>query len=168
LLLINQTSGNIFANKQLADDFKVHEKDRNYKRLLLQRSEMEKTRLRKKTNDGTDVGINLEHGIMLQNGDVVMMGEIKILIEQKPEKIITVKIKDPQSAHVSVVLGHIIGNRHRPIAFGSDNSVSFPIQHETELDLFKSLFGDIIGKIELVIEEKVFQPHKATNVHDHG
>jgi urease accessory protein len=167
--LINQIFGNIFENKQLADDFKMHEQDHNYKRLVLQRFEMEKARLRKKTDDGTDVGISLEDGRMLQSGDVAIMGETKILIEQKPEKVITVKIKDlTKNDQVPVILGHIVGNRHRPIAFGSDNSISFPIQNEAELDLFKSLFRDIISKIELVVEEKVFQPHKTMDVHEHG
>jgi urease accessory protein len=92
---------------------------------------------------------------------------IKILVEQLPEKVIRVKAKEAQNSELFVMLGHIIGNRHRPIAY-EDGSIIFPIYSESEFDLFKSLFKDMIEKIELAVEEKVFQPHDTMNVHEHG
>ena len=41
---------------------------------------------------------------------------MKIVVEQLPEKVITVKLKTKNMIDVMVLLGHIIGNRHRPIS----------------------------------------------------
>jgi urease accessory protein len=165
MLLSNSISGNIFGDSKLAKEFEAQ--SQNYKRLVLSRHEMEKTRLRKKTQDGTDIGIDLASGMRLHHGDVLFIDSIKILVEQLPEKVIRVKAKEAQNSELFVMLGHIIGNRHRPIAY-ENGSIIFPIYGESELDLFKSLFKDMIEKIELKIEEKVFQPHDAMNVHEHG
>ncbi len=64
-------------------------------------------------------------------------------------------------------MGHIVGNMHRPISI-EENSVSFPIQDDSELELFKKLFEEIIDDLELTIQNKVFVPHKGMNVHEHG
>ena len=55
--------------------------------------ELEKKILRRKTDRGTDVGISLDSGIHLHHGDVIGNEEIKILLEQTPEKVISVKLK---------------------------------------------------------------------------
>ncbi len=164
MLLSNSITGNVFSDSKLAKEFETQ--NQNYKKLALSRHEMEKTRFRKKTQDGTDIGINLAAGIRLHHGDVMSIDPIKILVEQLPEKVIRVRLKE-ENPELFVMLGHIIGNRHRPIAY-EDNSIIFPIYNESEFDLFKSLFNDMIKKIELVMEEKVFQPHNAMNVHEHG
>ncbi len=165
MLLSNSITGNIFRDSKLAKEFETEHQ--NYKRLALSRHEMEKTRLRKKTQDGTDIGIDLTAGIRLRHGDVMSIDSIKILVEQLPEKIIRVRSKEEKNFELFVMLGHIIGNRHRPIAY-EDNSIIFPIYSESEFDLFKLFFRDMIEKIELSVEEKVFQPHDAMNVHEHG
>jgi urease accessory protein len=129
---------------------------------------MEKTRFRKKTEDGTDIGINLLPRTRLHHGDIVSVDFVKILIEQLPEKVITVRSKEQtNNSELYLMLGHIVGNRHRPISYESDGAISFPIYNETEFELFRSLFKDIIDKIEMVVEEKIFQPHKTLNVHEH-
>ena len=165
MLLSNSITGNIFRDQNLAKEFETQ--NQNHKRLTLSRHEMEKTRFRKKTQDGTDIGIDLPSGIRLHHGDVMSIDSIKILVEQLPEKVIRVKAKEDKNLELFVMLGHIIGNRHRPIAY-EDNSITFPIHTESEFDLFKSLFKDMTAKIELSVEEKVFQPHDTMNVHEHG
>ena len=165
MLLSNSIYGNIFSDSKLAKEFEAQ--SQNYKRLVLSRYEMEKTRFRKKTRDGTDIGVDLASGTRLHHGDVLSIDSIKILVEQLPEKVIRVNSKEEKNSELFVMLGHIIGNRHRPIAY-EDGSITFPIYSETEFDLFKSLFRNIIEKIELSVEEKVFQPHDTMNVHEHG
>jgi urease accessory protein len=168
MLLASSISGNIFKDSVLAQEFELHKQNLNYKKILLSRHEMEKTRFRKKTEDGTDIGVNLLLPTRLCHGDVISIDSVKILIEQLPEKVITVKSKEQtNNSELYVMLGHIIGNRHRPISY-DDGVLSFPIYHETELELFKSLFKDMLDKIEVSVEEKIFQPHKVTNVHEHG
>jgi urease accessory protein len=64
------------------------------------------------------------------------------------------------------LLGHIIGNRHRPIGFEND-SILFPIQADSEIEVFERLFKEIINDIEMNVEEKIFLPHKSADVHEH-
>lgn len=134
--------------------------------LKISREELEKNRLRRKTDQGTDVGIILESGVRLYNGDVLEDNGKMILVEQIPEKILTVSFSEAQNAELQILVGHIIGNRHRPIAI-HDGIVSFPIQSDSELEVFEKLFADVIDKIQLKIEEKIFSPHTGANVHEH-
>ena len=71
----------------------------------------------------------------------------KIVVEQLPEKIISVKLKTKKMTDVMVLLGHIIGNRHRPISIQGDE-ISFPIQADSEKEIFTKLFQSIINHIE--------------------
>jgi len=45
--------------------------------------------------------------------------------------------------------------------------VLFPIQADSELEVFERLFKEIIEDIELEIEEKLFLPHTSADVHEH-
>ena len=90
----------------------------------------------------------------------------KIVVEQLPEKIITVRLKNKNMTDVMVLLGHIIGNRHRPISIKS-NEISFPIQADSEKEVFTKLFQSIINHIEIIVEERIFSSHSGANVHEH-
>ena len=140
-------------------------KEKVFEKLQISRNDLEKNRLRRTTDKGTDISIVLERGSKLQHGDILNHGESFIVIYQTPEKVITVKIKE-DSFELLVLLGHIIGNRHRPISL-ENRSVTFPIQAESELEIFERLFAPIIGKIEMNIEEKIYIPDQRMNVHEH-
>ena len=140
-------------------------KEKVFEKLQISRNDLEKNRLRRTTDKGTDVSIVLERGSKLQHGDILNHGESFIVIYQTPEKVITVKTKE-DSFELMVLLGHIIGNRHRPISL-EGRTVTFPIQAESELEVFQRLFTPIIGKIEMNIEEKIYMPDQRMNVHEH-
>ena len=122
--------------------------------------------MRRKADRGTDVGLNLEPGLKLRHGDVIKNGDMKIVVEQLPEKIITVKLKNKKMADVMVLLGHIIGNRHRPISIQGDE-ISFPIQADSEKEVFTKLFHSIINHIDITVEEQIFSPQLGADVHEH-
>ena len=140
-------------------------KEKVFEKLQISRNDLEKNRLRRTTDKGTDISIILERGSKLQHGDILNHGESFIVIYQTPEKVITVKTKE-DSFELLVLLGHIIGNRHRPISL-ENRTVTFPIQAESELEIFERLFAPIIGKIEMNIEEKIYIPDQRMNVHEH-
>lgn len=162
VLKITSISGNIFHDKKFESL-----RDADLERLKISRSELEKNRIRRVTDRGTDVGILLEPGTMLHNGDILNSNEKTIVIEQIPEKVIAIKVKNNQSPELFILIGHIIGNRHRPISI-ENNMVFFPIHADSEIDVFEKLFAEVIDKIELTVEEKIFKPHTGANVHDHG
>ena len=140
---------------------------KSLEKLQISRLDLEKNRLRRTTDKGVDIAIILERGGKLRHGDILKHGESFVVIEQIPEKVITVKTKEKDGAfEVLVLLGHIIGNRHRPISLDG-RSVTFPIQAESELEVFERLFAPIIGKIEMSVEEKIYNPDERMNVHEH-
>ena len=157
MININSILGNIFKESDLEKN--------NFEKLKISRIDLEKRILRKKTDLGTDIGINLDSGIKLQNGDIIGNEEIKIIVEQIPEKVISVKLKE-NNENIAILLGHIIGNRHRPIAI-KDKIILFPIQEDSELEIFQRLFKEIIDHIELKIIEEIFLPHTSADVHEH-
>ena len=157
MLNINSILGNIFKDTNL--------EYASFEKLIISRIDLEKRILRKKTNLGTDVGINLNSSTKLQHGDIIGNHETKIIVEQMPEKIISVKLKE-NDEKIAILLGHIIGNRHRPIAI-KDKMILFPIQEDSELDIFERLLKEIIEHIELKIKEEIFLPHTSADVHEH-
>jgi len=45
--------------------------------------------------------------------------------------------------------------------------ILFPIQEDSELEIFQRLLKEIIDHIELKIEEEIFLPHTSADVHEH-
>ena len=137
MLEVNSPIGNIFLDEEF-DDLK----NKNFEKLKISRMELEKRILRRKTDHGTDIGLNLEPGIKLRHGDIIKNGDVKIIVEQLPEKIITIRLKNKEMVDVMTLAGHIIGNRHRPISI-QGNKISFPIQADSEKEVFVKLFQSI-------------------------
>jgi len=165
MLIVNTVLGNIYKDDQLAKKIEDSKEQGKFRRLLLSRIEMEKSRLRKKTDDGFDIGFVLEPGTKLQHGDVISESDETILIEQLPEKILTVKFKENRK-DLFLLVGHIIGNRHRPISIRNE-TISFPIHDDSEMELFERLFHEVIHEIDLSIDEQCFIPHTSMDVHEH-
>ena len=165
MLIVNTILGNIYKDDQLAKKIEDSKEQGKFRRLSLSRIEMEKTRLRKKTDDGFDIGFVLEPGTKLQHGDVISESDETILIEQLPEKTLVVKFKENRK-DLFLLVGHIIGNRHRPISIRNE-TISFPIHDDSEMELFERLFHEVIHEIDLSIDEQCFIPHTSMDVHEH-
>ena len=165
MLIVNTILGNIYKDDQLAKKIEDSKEQGKFRRLLLSRIEMEKTRLRKKTDDGFDIGFVLEPGTKLQHGDIISESDETILIEQLPEKILFVKFRENRK-DLFLLVGHIIGNRHRPISIRNE-TISFPIHDDSEMELFERLFHEVIHEIDLSIDEQCFIPHTSMDVHEH-
>jgi len=94
MITIYSVLGNIFHDKEWNEKFDQVNKTNSFETIKLPRSDLEKTRLRAKTNQGTDVGIVLNSGTKIKNGDVLISNSDKfIIIQQNPEKVISVKKK---------------------------------------------------------------------------
>ena len=141
-------------------------KEGTYEVLKVSRMELEKRILRRMTEQGTDIGLSLEDGIKLRHGDVIGNEECMIVIEQLPEKVITVKVINKDVRDVWILLGHVIGNRHRPISIQNEE-VCFPILADSEIEVFSKLFSGIMEDIDMKIEEKIFLSHLGADVHEH-
>ena len=168
MLLINSILGNAYNGSNLKEKIENATQNHTIKQLFLSRSDMEKSRLRTETDDGTELGLSFEPGTTLHNGDVLETNSNLIIIHQLPEKIISVKVNDDHhSSSIRVQLGHIIGNRHRPLSITSDGSVLFPIHDKSEVELFEKLFSESIHHVSMTVEDEVFVPNQGKNIHEH-
>ena len=169
MIEISEILGNIFSDNEWKEKYEIACKTNNIETVKLVRSDLEKTRLRTKSDKNTDFGIVLKSVSRMKNGDVLISNSEKlVVIQQIPEKVISVKIKENEAnfEEILVILGHIIGNRHRPIQIENEKII-FPILSESELEIFEKLFSDIINQIEMKIEERVFYPQGNMDVHEH-
>jgi len=168
MLTITSVIGNIFDEKKLLVKFNQMVSQKHCERLKISRLEMERSRIRKKTDLGTDIGLILDSGTQLRHGDVIVSNLNKfIIIEQLPEKVISIKIRKLRENPTDLVLlGHVIGNRHKPIVI-KDDTIFFPIQADSEVDVFKKLISYSIKNLEIRMEEQIFQPQHGVYVHEH-
>ena len=168
MLVVDSILGNAYDGNKLSKKIDNAKENQTLKRLFLSRTQMEKSRLRTETEDGTEIGISLEPGTILHNGDVLEINSNVIVIHQLPEKIIRIRINGNKSSpNLLIHLGHIIGNRHRPISITSDGCIIFPIHDENEVELFEHLLSDIIHQLSLNVEDEIFVPNQGMNVHEH-
>ncbi len=169
MLTITSIVGNIFHDKLLRKKSKHF--TGNYEKLIISRLETERSRLRRKTDKGTDIGLILKSGTKLQHGDILLSTPEKfIIVEQLPEKVISIRIKKKEPKNLlklCTMIGHIIGNRHRPIAIDEKGTISFPIQADSEVDVFRRLLHNTVDHMELIVEERIFQPEQGMDVHEH-
>lgn len=168
MLTITSVIGNIFDDKKLMAKFKQMESKKKCERLKISRLELERSRIRKKTDFGTDVGLILDSGTRLYHGDIIVSNTNKfIMIEQLPEKVISIKIKKLKKNPIGLItLGHIIGNRHKPIVINND-ILYFPIQTHAEVEVFEKLLSDVITNLDLEVGEQIFQPQHGMYMHEH-
>ena len=168
MLIVDSILGNSYDGNNISEKIQSAKENQTLKRLFLSRPQMEKSRLRAETEDGTEIGLSLEPGTVLHNGDVLEINSNLIIIHQLPEKVIRVTFNENnRSPNLLIQLGHIIGNRHRPISIASDGCIMFPIHDEDEVKLFEQLFSDIIHQISLNMEDEIFVPNQGMNVHEH-
>ena len=165
MLIVNSILGNIHNDNLLEKKVEDARQQDKLRHLFLSRIEMEKSRLRKKTEDGFDIGLVLDPGKKLHHGDVISQDSEIILIEQLSEKTLTVRFTE-NDKRLFLLVGHIIGNRHRPISIKNE-TISFPIHDDSEMELFGKLFHDVINKIDLSTQEEIFIPHESMDVHEH-
>lgn len=169
MITISSVVGNVFHDKQLKEKFEKLRKTENCELIKFSRVELDKTRIRRNTDKGTDVGVVIDSTKRLHNGDILLSNPEKfIIVEQMPEKVISIKTKRPnENPELLVTLGHIIGNRHRPIQIDKNGRIIFPILAESELEVFKKLFSKVIDQIDIKVEELIFEPRNGTDVHEH-
>jgi urease accessory protein len=164
VLTVTSVAGNV-SDKQLAAKYKRAMAAGRCERLLVSRMEMERLRIRRATDLGTDVGLVLEPGNRLHHGDVLSADGKFIVVEQLPEKVASIHLKKAgaeKMAGLAALIGHAIGNRHRPIAV-HNGTISFPLQAESEADTFRRILP---AEVKIKITEEVFVPSGDAHAHE--
>lgn len=137
--------------------------------IRMERGEMQKSRLRRTTDRGTDVGLDLPAGTTLHDGDVVRGEGKTIMIRQIPETVGVISpAGGPIPAEMWMLAAHAIGNMHRPISVGRDEII-FPMQDASEKETFAHMLDRTgTGHFEITVQEAIFEPHAAADVTGHG
>lgn len=170
LITAESVVGNINADENLRKKHKEMSDKGLTEVVKISRYESERVRMRKTSNKGTDVAFTLPSGTKLRHGDVIVDEEGRmIVVEIEPERVAVVEIKHDNRKdmlQVPVRIGHTIGNLHRPIK-QEGNKVYFPIQSDSEIDMFNKLLSSVKDYIEISKTTMVFEPEEGMDVHEH-
>jgi urease accessory protein len=134
-------------------------------RLVLPFQLRTKSRLRTALESGEEVGLMLERGMVLRDGDLLLAEDGRILqIVAAPETVSTVTSRD---SHLLLRASYHLGNRHVPLQIGAG---WLRYQHDHVLDDMVRGLG-----LSVVIEEAPFEPeagaysgHSSLAPHSHG
>lgn len=164
--------GNINNDKKLKDKYDEMTSRKVCETIKISRLESQRVRMRKISDKDTDVALTLPPGTRLRQGDVIIITENKmVVVGIEPEEVIMIEIRDniheDDIVEVPVRVGHTIGNLHRPIKL-EGNKIYFPIQADTELEMFKKLFEPINEHLDIKKTTMVFEPEDGTEIHEHS
>lgn len=171
MITVNKILGNINKNSNLKNKYEDMIKNNNCEKIVINRLESQKLRMRKNTDKKTDVIFIFEHTPHLRNGDVIFLNAEKmILLTLEPELVaiitFTSSLNTDDSFHLSVKIGHNLGNLHRPIKV-TKNQVIFPIQAETELEMLKKMFSSFNKFLDIKTDMMIFEPDEGSDIHEH-
>jgi urease accessory protein len=171
MISIDSVVGNIHKDYELGQKYHQMSGKQLSEIIRISRSEAQRVRMRKTSDKGTDVAIMLPQNIHLRHGDVLLLGNDKIIVvEVQPEKVAVIALENNISSNhlfeTAVKVGHTIGNLHRPIKI-EDNKIILPIQAESELDLLKKVLGSIDEHINITSTNMVFEAEGGAEVHEH-
>lgn len=171
MITIDSVIGNINKNINLNQKYMEMYHKKVCEVVKISRLESQRVRMRKTSNKGTDIVLILPQGTQLRHGDVIMVTEEKmVIVEMEPENVAVIEIKDNVRNHdiieIPVRVGHTIGNLHRPVKL-EGNKIYFPIQADSELEIFRKLFAPIAEHLEINKTKMVFEPEEGTEIHEH-
>ncbi len=171
MIHINKIIGNIKSDSDLHERYQTMMKNNKVEKIQISRLEADRTRIRKLSNKGTDLALTMEPSSHINDGDVVLLTEEKMIIaKRESENVVIISlnndISSQQVLEIAIKLGHIIGNMHRPIRV-TNNKVYFPIQSDSEIELFKKLFHNLRQNIDIKNENIVFEPDLGYDIHGH-
>lgn len=171
MIHINRIVGNIHSDSDLGERYQYMMNKGKVEKIQLSRLEADRTRIRKLSNKGTDLALTIKPGLRINDGDVLLLTEEKMVIaKRESENVIIISLNNDISSHqifeTAIKLGHIIGNMHRPIKV-TNNKVFFPIQADSEIELFTKLFHNLKQTIEIKNENIIFEPDLGYDIHGH-
>src|SRR5215210_5752668 len=171
MITINSIIGNMYHDENLRKRYEDMSSQSLCESIRINRVEAQRVRMRKKSSKGTDIALTLEPGTRLRHGDVLMVANDKMVImELEPENLAVVRVKDNIHEHdaiqVPVTIGHAIGNLHRPIKL-EGRKIYFPIQTDSEIEMFKKIFGRVLDHLEISQAKMVFEPEEGMDIHEH-
>ena len=127
MYVVTSTLGNLNNDESLALEVQRLDKEQKVGRVHIPFHDAGRRRLRVTTDDGLHVGVDLDDGTALQDGDVLTGEEGTdrlIVVEIAPSEAMALRmskeIPSDQLFEFGVLLGHMLGNQHWPITVKDD------------------------------------------------
>ena len=171
MITINSIIGNVYHDENLRKQYQDMSSQSLCESIRINRIEAQRVRMRKTSSKGTDIALIMTPGTKLRHGDVLLVANDKMVImELEPENLAVIQVKDNIDEHdavqLPVAIGHAIGNLHRPLKI-EGRKIYFPIQTDSEIEMFKKIFGPLLDHLEISRTKKVFEPEEGMDIHEH-
>ena len=171
MIHIDKIIGNINSDSHLKDKYQDMLRRDHVERIEITRLESERSRIRKVSDKGTDLGLIMIPGSHINDGDVLLLTEEKMVIAKRiSENVAIISLKGDISADQLfervIKLGHTIGNMHRPIRV-ANGKIYFPIKSESEIELFRKLLFNLRDNLDIKSENIIFEPDPGYDIHGH-
>lgn len=171
MIHINKIIGNIHSDSDLHEKYQDMMKKHKVEKIHVSRLEADRIRIRKLSDKGTDLALTLNPGSHIYDGDIVLLAEERMVVAKRESENVAIislnnDISAEQMMETTIKLGHIIGNMHRPIRV-INNKIYFPIQTDSEIELFKKLFYNLRQFIDIKNENIIFEPDTGYDIHGH-
>lgn len=122
MLVVEKVLGNVQTDPFLSAEYQEWQITGNVEVVELTPLEAQKIRQRTISNKGNQLGINLERGTVLRDGDVLYRDSREarmILVHLKPEEVLCITLlptaSEAELINFAVRLGHMLGNQHWPV-----------------------------------------------------
>ena len=171
MITLESVLGNIYNDPSLKKKYDEMISRSLCESIKISRMESQRVRMRKTSNKGTDIALTMPPGSKLRHGDVLLLtAEQMIVLELQPENVISLEIKENLYEHdiieIPARIGHAIGNLHRPLKL-EGRKIFFPIQAESEVEMFKKIFSPLEDHLEISSTKMVFEPDEGMDIHEH-
>jgi urease accessory protein len=172
MITVDSVLGNINNDKTFKEKYDEMSARKVSETIKISRLESQRVRMRKLSDKGTDVALTLQPGTRLKHGDVIILTENKmVVVGKEPEDVVMIQIRnnihEADIVEITVRIGHIIGNLHKPIKLDG-NKIYFRIQADTELEMFKKLFEPINEHLDIKKKTMVFEQEDGAEKHEHS
>jgi urease accessory protein len=170
LIRVDSVLGNINNDKELKKKYDEMTVRKVSETIKISRLESPRVRMRKLSDKGTDVALSLPPGTRLKHGDIIILTENKmVVVGMEPEDVIMIEIRDNMHkddiVEVTARIGYTIGNLHKPIRL-EVNKIYFPIQADTEFEMFKKLLELFNQYLDIKKTTMVFED--GAGMHEHS
>jgi urease accessory protein len=171
MITLESVLGNIYKDPSIKKKYDEMMSRSLCESIKISRMESQRVRMRKTSNNGTDIALIMPPGSKLRHGDVLLLtAEQMIVLELQPENVISLEIKENLHGHdiieIPARIGHAIGNLHRPLKL-EGRKIFFPIQAESEVEMFKKIFSSLEDHLEISSTKMVFEPDEGMDIHEH-
>ena len=172
MISVTYVLGNIKREEKFRETYEAMCRKDECEKVVISRIESQRARIRKATDKGTDIGLTLQQGYTIRDGDVLYQTNDKMIVaEIEPENVAVLAFKQEDMAdnelfEVAVKIGHALGNLHRPIRV-EGAKVFLPIQADTEIELLNKIFTPFIDHLTITRTKMVFEADEGLHTHEH-